>query len=1082
MVKRFRFLLVTLLMVFTTVLQAQVTTSSMSGRVTDAEGPVIGATVIATHTPSGTTYGTVTNLEGRYSLSNMRIGGPYTVQISYIGYNSVKYTDVNLSLGENAVLNVPLEESTIALDAIEVVASRFSNMSSDQAGAITNVTSRTIVSMPTVNRDLTDLTRLTPQANGAAIGGGTYRQNNITIDGASFNNKFGIGQSMPANGSPISLDAIEQVSVSITPYDVRQSGFLGASVNAVTRSGDNQFRASVYTYLNNENFKGNSVSGTKFDKSESSYSSYGIRMGGPIIKNKLFYFVNFETEKTMVPGPSRVASSASNPYTDGSNNVARPTVEDMDKMSKYLKDTYGYETGPYAGYSDENPGLKFLGRLDWNINSNHKLNVRYNITKRKSPSYPSTSISGIAPAPYASANNRTKIHAMWYQNSGYFQEQNFSSIAAELNSIFGNVNNTLRVTYIDQDEPRSTGGKAFPFVDILKDGLPYVSFGTELFSYGNLRKVQSYTITDDVKWSVGAHRFTAGIQFEHDNTKNGFQRFGTGYYAFNSWDDFVNGVAPNTFALTHPNNSNLTQEFPSFKFNQLTGYIQDEFDVTENFKLSGGLRLDLPFYPKINTFNKKVYDLDFGGRKFDTSSLPSAKLMFSPRLGFNYDILGDRSMVLRGGSGIFTGTIPFVWIVAQAGDAGVLQTTVTKESLGMVPTFKPTLDEIIAQIYPSGFNPSEPAAPSAVSKMDEDLRLPQNWKSSIALDAKLPNNILATIEGVYSKDINSVVVENAGLKPDGFKIKDYPDDRTISKRQYYQSLNNVYLLKNGGSNYYYSLTAKLEKEFNFGLSAMAAYTYSGGKSSRDGIGDQLGSSWYNDPTIYGSNDYTMGYSGYIVPNRIIASLSYKKEYAKHFATTISLFYQGASQGRFTYVHENSNGGILNDRGGSSIIYIPKDDSEIQFVDYKTGSDVYSAEQQRKDFWSYVEQDKYLSKNKGKYAQRGGVLYPWVNTFDFKILQDFYLDVNGKRNVLQVGLDIMNVGNLLNDKWGIRNYYNKNNFLKVANMNQVLSGEGSVKPTFNFMKNGNEVLTKTFNPNISYSSTYYMQLSIRYIFN
>jgi hypothetical protein len=350
----------------------------------------------------------------------MRVGGPYELTVSYLGYNTVKVTDIQLSLGETAILNLTLKESDIALQEVEIVASRFSNMSSDQAGATTNITRRNIETMPTVNRDLTDITRLTPQANGAAIGGGTYRQNNITIDGASFNNKFGIGQSMPANGSPISLDAIEQVSVSITPYDVRHSGFIGASVNAVTRSGDNEFRGSVYSYMNDERFKGNKVAGKTFNKSESSYNLIGARLGGPIIKNKLFFFLNFETEKTMVPGPSRVAATPENPYTDGNNNIARPTVADMDMMSQYIKNTYGYETGPYSGYASESPGMKFLARIDWNINANHRMNIRYNITKKKDPIYPSTSISGIAPAPYTTTENRTKMHAMWYKNSGYF--------------------------------------------------------------------------------------------------------------------------------------------------------------------------------------------------------------------------------------------------------------------------------------------------------------------------------------------------------------------------------------------------------------------------------------------------------------------------------------------------------------------------------------------------------------------------------------------------------------------------------------------------------------------------------------
>ena len=423
MIKKMKFLAVAFFLMLATVVQAQVTTSSMSGRVTDAEGAVIGATVVATHQPSGTTYGTVTNMDGRYNLSGMRIGGPYRVEVSYIGYGRNATEGITLQLSENYVHNVVLSEENIALSEVVVVATGgSSNMNSDRAGAVTNINSRVISSLPSVSRSLTDFTKLTPQANGAAIGGGTYRQNNITIDGASFNNKFGIGQSMPANGSPISLDAIEQVSVSITPYDVRQSGFLGASVNAVTRSGDNQFRGSFYTYLNNEKFKGNKVNDQTFEKVDSRYNLYGFRFGGPIIKNKLFFFVNFETEKTVVPGPSRVAATSTNPYTDGKNNIARPTDSEMNMMSKYLAETYGYETGPYQGYSMESPGMKLLARVDWNINKNHRLNIRYNITKSKDPLDPSTSSSQIFPSPYQKSYNRRGMYAMWYQNSGYFQE------------------------------------------------------------------------------------------------------------------------------------------------------------------------------------------------------------------------------------------------------------------------------------------------------------------------------------------------------------------------------------------------------------------------------------------------------------------------------------------------------------------------------------------------------------------------------------------------------------------------------------------------------------------------------------
>jgi hypothetical protein len=1081
-----------MLLLASTLTYAQVTTSSMSGIVADEKGePLIGASVVAIHTPSGTEYGTITDVKGNYRIVNMRPGGPYTVSFSYLGYNTMKVTEGYLALAENTVLNGNLNENSIELGTVEIVGSRYSNMSSDQAGAVTNIGRNAINTLPTISRSFTDLTRLTPQANGAAIGGGTYRQNNITIDGASFNNKFGIGQSMPANGSPISLDAIEQISVSVTPYDVRQSGFLGASVNAVTRSGDNEFKGSVYTYLNNEKFKGNKVKDQTFDRTESSYNLYGVRFGGPIIKNKLFFFVNYETEKTQVPGPSRTASTNSNPY-DAENNVARPTAADMDMISKYLMDTYGYETGPYQGYANESPGMKLLARVDWNINKNHRINIRYNITKKKDPYTPSTSISGISPTPYASSNNRTGMWAMWYKNSGYYQEQNFSSIAGELNSKFGKVNNLLRFTYTDQDEPRSTDGNQFPFIDILKDGTPYVSFGTELFSFGNLRKVSSYTFSDDVTFNWGINHFTAGLQYEHNMTKNGFQRFGTGYYAFNSWDDFVQGKTAKSFSLTHPNNTALEQAFPSFEFNQLTAYIQDELSFSERLNLLIGLRYDLPVYPKLNTYNQSVADLDFGGRTFNTGELPNANLMFSPRVGFNYDLLGDRSLVLRGGSGLFTGTIPFVWIVSQASDAGVLQTTVTATSLGTVevpkiPAFKTDLTGILNEVYPGGFNPSTPVLPSQVTIMDKDLTLPQNWKSSLALDAKLPYGILGTLEGIYSTDINSVVVENAGLTPETFTIANYSDQRAISTRTYYQRLNNVYLLKNGGSNYYWSITAKAEKAFDFGLSAMVAYTHSNGKSSRDGIGDQVGSAWYNDPTAFGSNDYTMGYSGYVIPNRLIASLSYRKEYGKYFGTSVSLFYTGAAQGRFSYVHDASYGGLVNDGGGSSLIYIPKDPSEFSFADYTYNNSAnqtvtYTAADQSTDFWNYINQDKYLSEHKGEYVLRNGALYPWVNSFDIKIMQDFFVNVSGKRNTIQVGLDIMNIGNLLNSNWGIQNYYNMNNFLRITNMSAVAGGRGTVAPTYNFKMNSSQKLTETFRPNIGYASTYYMQLSLRYIFN
>ena len=711
---------------------AQVTSSGISGRVTSGNESLPGAAVVAVHVPSGTQYGTVTNADGRFSLQGMRAGGPYKVDISFVGYAKASFTDITLALGESFVLNTSLKESTATVAEVTVVGIRPSPYNSEKNGASMNVTTRQITMMPSVNRSINDVTRLTPQSSGMTIGGGNYRQNYITVDGAQFNNAFGIGTNLPAGGSPISLDAIDQISVNITPFDVRQSGFIGAAVNAVTRSGSNEFTGSAYTFMASEKYKGNKVGDATFTKNPSEYKMYGFRLGGPIIKNKLFFFVNYESEKNTVPGPPRVAATAAAP-ADGIN-VARPTQSDMDMISKYLSDTYGYETGPYQGYSNESPASKMLARVDWNISRNNKFNIRYSQTKAKSPSYPSTSTS-----PFSSiyTGTRTAMDAMWYKNSGYYTETNFSSLSAELNSTLGNGKylNTLRYTNSFQDEPRSTDGKIFPFVDILSGGKPYVSFGTELFSYGNLRQVKTTTITDDISWSKGKNSFTAGLQYEANETKNGFMRFGTSFYVFNSWTDFTSGAKPADFGITFSNTPGYAQAFPSFKFGQYSGYIQDEITVNSKLKVVAGLRADLPTFSQPAAAHPMIENLTFGDNKYSTATLPKSKVMLSPRIGFNYNIKEDRSLVLRGGTGIFTGRVPFVWVVSQVGDAGMVQTTMTYVGQANVPgPFKPEMNAY----YPTTQPAVGQITPSTFTIISKDFKMPQSWKSSLAMDAKLP--------------------------------------------------------------------------------------------------------------------------------------------------------------------------------------------------------------------------------------------------------------------------------------------------------------------------------------------------------
>jgi hypothetical protein len=1076
------------------------TTSSMGGKINDKNGqPLPGATVLAVHIPSGAQYGALTNAEGLYTIQGMRPGGPYNIEISFVGYTKKSVSDINLSLGEAFLLNADLEESSTQLNEVVVVGTKAPVFNSEKNGTSININNRQMNIMPTVSRSINDITRLSPQANGNQIGGGNYRQNFITVDGAQFNNAFGIGTNLPGNGSPISIDALDQISVNITPYDVRQSGFIGASVNAVTRSGSNEFSGSVYTYLQNEKYKGNKVGDASFVKAPSSYNMEGIRLGGPIIKNKLFFFVNFEMEKSEIPGPTRVAATPEKP-ADYNNNIARPTVADMDMISQYLSETYGYETGPYQNYSFKIPGLKFLTRIDWNINKNHKFNIRYSLMTSNDSNYPSTSVS-----PFSSiyTGNRQSMDAMWYKNSGYYQERNFSSLSAELNSIFGDgkYSNTLRATYSFQDEPRSTDGKLFPFVDILKDGMPYVSFGTELFSYGNTREVKTITISDDFSWSWGINNLTAGFNYEHDNTVNGYMRFGTSFYVFNSWDDFIGGINPKNFGITFSNSPGYAQAFPTFNFSQISAYIQDEVVVSSKFKVTGGLRVDLPTYPEPLASHPIIDTLEFGinhAYNFHTSTLPKSRLMFSPRIGFNYDFSENRSLILRGGTGIFTGRVPFVWIVSQAGDAGMLQTTQTYSGALVPGPFDPDM----TAYYPA----TQPAAgtivPGTFTIISEDFKMPQTWKSSLAFDAKLPWGLKGTVEGIYNKDFNTAFFVNEGLYgANHLNISGYPDNRLIyptsnSAKYYYRHTSGVIsptgssgvspiVLENRKGGYYWSLTARLEKSFSKGFAAMIAYTHSEARNLVDGSGDQAASAWNGNANVNGANSAELSYTSYVTPDKIIGSASYRIEYLKYMATSLSLFYEGGSTGRFSYVHSAN---IVRDGAGSNnLIYVPKDPVEITFVDYtftpsgSTTPVTWTAQDQSNAFFNYITQDKYLSSRMGKYAERNGALMPWANKFDVKIQQEFFINVGGKRNTIQVSLDILNVGNLLNKNWGNIYRYNQNNILVMTNNSSVVAN-GKVVPTFRLNPYNNAMISETFSKNIGYSSTYAMQLGIRYIFN
>lgn len=1073
---------------------AQVTTSGMNGTVVDQNGqPLVGATVIAVHTPSGTQYGAVTDKNGNYNLQGLRTGGPYSVTFSFVGYQSVEFPGLMLSLGQTLKRDAFLKDSQ-ELEAVVIKADgKNSSMNVNRAGAVTSISNEQIELMPTVNRSMNDIMKLTPQASsttsGLAIGGGNYRQSYVTVDGAAFNNMFGIGGNLPAGGSPISLDALEQVSVSVTPFDVRQSGFTGGAINAVTKSGTNDLKVSAYLYSKSDQLQGDKYDGGKLSLSEMRDNTLGFSIGAPIIKNKLFVFANFEREWNTTPGNSRLARTNDTGEFGGNTQYNRPTASKLDEMSQFLIDTYGYNPGAYQNYSVKTPGYKLMARVDWNINRNHALNVRFSRTQNKYSSAPSSSISPLDASKVYDKDTygRTSNYAMYFQNSRYYQEQNFTSVAAELNSRFldSRLTNTLRYTYSHQYEPRSYDGGIFPTVDILEPtdkgvSALYASFGLDPFTEGNLREVSTHIVTDEIGYTIGKNRLVAGLQFEHDLTTNGYLQGGAGYYVYESWDDFKNNKKPLAFRIAHGNNDALSQAFPQFTYMQYSIYLQDEINFSERFKATVGLRFEVPVYPSISDNENKDFTqafADYGGYK--TSDMPKARLSVAPRVGFNWDMTGERKYILRGGTGIFTGRLPFVWLVSVAGNSNCIQNGLTlyKSEVGenKMPSFHTNVGDMLKDVYGGTYQKQDLAANTQPTILDKKLKMPSTWKTSLALDLKLPGDVNLNIEGIYNKDINSVTVTKLGMveKEGGIQLPGEPEARVYWNSQNIKNKEgkaiNPYLITNTDDvdGYYASISAQLSKTWGFGLSVMAAYTYSSAKNVIDGIGDQVTSAFStNTFNKNGSNVPETGFASYVSPHRILLNVGYRLA-NKNGASNFGLYYEASQLGyigsysysRYSYTMYVQSGkyqnAVTGDGGAVNLLYIPTR-SELNDMPF-------TSDENKEAFWNFIQKDSYLSEHVGEYSKRGGAVMPWYHTLNFRFSQDFYINVKGKRNTISLGPDVTNLANMLNRDWGN---------IKRMNSSSILAWDGS-NYTFTAPK---------WSKYASTVSTWSAMFSIRYTFN
>lgn len=1059
--KTFKMLLSALsAMLFVVSAYAQVTTSNIAGRVVDAEGPAVGAVVTVVHTATGTQYFSVVDKNGQYRINNVLPGGPYTITVESLGYRTSEVNSFYTAIGETGVVDFQLEDESLSLDAVVVSADASdSGMNINRAGAGTTISERTKDMLPTTSRSLNDVMKLTPQAssttNGLAIGGGNYRQSYVTVDGAAFNNAFGIGGNLPSGGAPISLDAIQQMSVNITPFDVRHSGFVGGAINAVTKSGSNDIHVSVYDYFTNDQFEGDRMGELSRAMSKTLNNTAGVSVGGPIIKNKLFFFINFEYQADQTAG-SRIVARAKDSDSYG-GTTARPTVAFMDEVKDFLADKFNYNPGRYQGYSLSTPDWKVMARIDWNINSNNKLNVRFSRTMNKYSSDPSSSVSPLDDIYSRKTYGRGSVYALCYESSRYYQEQNFTSVAAELNSrLSDNISNVARFTFSHQNEPRSFEGRLFPTVDVLGEEVEgkktlLTSFGPDPFTYGNLRDVKTITATDEVSFNLGKHNVVAGAQYEWNTTANGYMQGGAGYYMYSSWDDFKKAaggdtsIQPLQFAITHANRDDLQQVFPSFQYEQVSLYGQDEWNVSDNFKLTYGIRFELPIMPTIEGNENKEY-LEIAAKSqsmkgTSTADMPKTTLNISPRVGFNWDVMGDRKLIVRGGSGIYTGRIPFVWIVSAAGNSNCLQAQYiskdgTKPNNGGPMPFKDNINDILSELYGGSFKAQDLAAPTGTTVMDKDFKMPATWKSSLAVDATLPGGIKASLEGIYNYDFTGVAVHKLGIvRGEDQQLPGEPEKRPTWKNEdgtlnsQGKSVQPYYITNSDLNGRYYSLTASLKKDFAFGLSLMAAYTRSGSWVLSDGLGDQV-SSAYNTMTYGkdGSNVESLGRSTYVSPNRLIANVGYRFEEGKG-ATTIGLFYEGYNYcyiGDYSYTaYQYTMGNVTGDGGASNLIYIPTA-AELQKMPF-------ASDQNKAAYEAFIAGDKHLSAHRGEYAERGAIAAPWVNRFNLKIAQDMYVtSANGKQHTITIGLDVNNVGNLINPNWGCIKQLSKDEILSYKN--------------------------------------------------
>jgi len=1096
MIKQLKYLAFAVILLLTSTIHAQVTTSGISGKVVDKmNSPIIGATVKAIHTPTGTIYGVSTRTNGSYNLSNLRIGGPYTIEISYVGFNKEVTNNISLSLGEEFELNSKLIENTQALKEVVVVSSRNSVISSNRTGSQEIITRQQMDKLPTLNRSLSDFTKLTPMSSGGNFGGTSYRFNNVTVDGASFNNSFGLSSSLGAQGTePISLEALEQVQVMIAPFDVRNGAFTGAAINSVTKSGTNNWHGSAYMYTKSPALTGWRQKEDINAITEFSNKQYGVSVSGPIIKNKLFFYLNGEMDRQETPINYKPRANKTQPVTGQYSYADEATLQ---TLSDYLVSKFNYNPGSYNVTAVPTKADRLTARVDWNINSKNTLSLKYFYLKSFSTSTPSSS--------GAPTNGRgPNSFAIPYSSTYYRTNNNFNIFMADLTTaINDNMSNTLKLGYSALRDFREMDGGFFPQVDIL-DGPTstnsLTTFGTEANSYNNLLNSDIYQIQDNFTWILDNHQVTIGTQSDLRKFKNGYANSFAGAWKFNSVQDFYtdanNYLAWKEAGSTGAKPASLATGFSQKIALQGNGfpyayvdvlslgfYAQDKWTVTPNLNLTLGLRVDNPiFLTKLEENPAAAALVLQNGTQIDVSKYPNSSPLFSPRLGLNWDVLNDKTLQIRGGSGMFSGTPPYVWLSNQAGNNGLLFGDLSaKRVFDGIAEYVPTAAEVKTSLMD-------------LAVTDPNFKYPQLWKSNLAADYKFGDGWIATVEILYNKDVNAIYHSNIGLNNVTVYVKDgsgqdvrpYFNPANTSNGQFITTKNaNVILMKNTskGASLYTSL--QLQKTFTDGalkgLYLNGSYSFGESKGVTDGSSSVASSAWKYRPAL-DPNAEELGYSAGSFDGRLLIQASYTANWSKNASTSFGAIYQMYQPFRYSYTYNgdlNGDGQSFND-----LMFIPNNETQINIVpatgDTRTKTEIWN------QIDAFINQDPYLSKHRGEYTTRNGGVSPFEHQLDANISHDIKLPLsNGEVHTLRFSFDVSNVLNLINKNWGVKSttVYGSSSspqyqFLNMTSKPTLANGytAGFTMPMLN-----SAVVTDTFKDLNSGVSRWQIQFGVKYLF-